>query len=145
VSDIYHAPPQAATERAVEYYETDDGGGWVMFAGTMILIVGVLNVIYGIAAIDRANFFIQDANYVLSDLNTLGWIVLVVGVVQTCAAFGIWRGGQIGRWVGILSASANAILQMVFIASYPLLSLALFGVNVLVIYALIAHGGRRTA
>jgi hypothetical protein len=145
VSDIYHAPPQAATQRPPEYYEVADGSGWVVFAGTMILIVGMLNVIYGIAAVDNSSFYVQDARYVISDLNTLGWIVLIVGVVQVCAAFGIWRGGQIGRWVGIVTACANAILHLIFIAAYPFLSLALFAVSVLVIYGLIAHGGRRTA
>jgi hypothetical protein len=145
VSDIFHVPPQAATaERAPEHHAVRDAGsGWVAFAGIMILIVGVLNVIYGIAAIDSASFYIEDARYVLSDLNTLGWFVLIVGVVQIGAAFGIWRGGQVGRWIGIVSACCNAILQLIFIASYPFLSLALFAINVLVIYGLVAYGGRR--
>ena len=149
MSDVYHAPPGATAglgSGAVTDYPVDDRGtGWLVFAGIMMLIVGVMNVIYGIAAIDNSSFYVQDAKYVISDLNTLGWVVLVVGVVQCCAAFGIWRGGQIGRWVGILTASANAILQLLFIASYPFLALALFSVNVLVIYGLAAYGGRRNA
>jgi hypothetical protein len=149
MSDIYHAPPQAtaglSTGPVSDYAVEDRGMGWLVFAGIMMLIVGVMNVIYGIAAIDNSSFYVQDAKYVISDLNTLGWVVLVVGVVQFCAAFGIWRGGQIGRWIGIATASANAILQLLFIASYPFLSLALFAVNLLVIYGLAAYGGRRNA
>jgi hypothetical protein len=148
MSDTYHAPPQATagvTDAPVsDYYEAQDGRGWVAFAGVMLLIVGVMNVIYGIAAIDNSSFYIRDARYVVSDLNTLGWIVLVVGTVQFCAAFGIWRGGQIGRWVGVISAGGNAVLQLLFIASYPLLSLALVAIDVLVIYGLVAYGGRRS-
>jgi hypothetical protein len=149
MSDVFHPPPQATAGVAngpVSDYAADDRGtGWLVFAGIMMLIVGILNVIYGIAAIDSSSFYVQDAKYVISDLNTLGWVVLVVGVVQLCAAFGIWRGGQIGRWIGIISASGNAILQLLFIASYPFLSLALFAVNLLVIYGLVAYGGRRNA
>jgi uncharacterized membrane protein HdeD (DUF308 family) len=149
VSDIYHPPPQAtarsADSRMADYAVADHGRGWLLFAGIMLLIVGVMNVIYGIAAIDNSSFYIQDAKYVVSDLNTLGWIVLIVGAVQCFAAFGIWRGGQVGRWVGIVSASCNAILQLIFIASYPFLSLALFAVDVLIIYGLAAYGGRRSA
>jgi hypothetical protein len=149
MSDVFHAPPQATADVAhgpvSDYAVEDRGTGWLVFAGIMMLIVGVLNVIYGIAAIDSSSFYVQDAQYVISDLNTLGWVVLVVGVVQLCAAFGIWRGGQIGRWIGIATASCNAILQLLFIASYPFLSLALFAVNLLVIYGLVAYGGRRNA
>ena len=146
MSDVYHAPPQA-TSRPPEYagaYESD-GAGWLTFAGIMLLIVGVLNAIYGIAAIDSSSFYVADARFVVSDLNTLGWIVLIVGAVQIFAAFSVWRGGQFGRWIGIGTASCNAILQLLFIASYPLLSLALFSVDVLIIFALAAYGGRRTA
>ena len=149
MSDIYHPPPQATAGpdpgRVSDYAVEDRGAGWIIFAGIVMVIVGAMNVIYGIAAIDNANFYIQDANYVISDLNTLGWAVLVVGVVQLCAAIGIWRGGQIGRWIGILTACANAILHLIFIASYPFLSLALFAMNLLVIYGLVAYGGRRNA
>ena len=149
MSDIYHPPPQATTGVAhgqvTDYAVDDRGTGWLVFAGILILIVGVMNVIYGIAAIDNSSFYVQDAKFVLSDLNTLGWVVLVVGVIQLFAAIGIWRGGQVGRWIGIVSACANAILQLVFIAAYPFLSLALFTLNLLVIYGLVAYGGRRNA
>ena len=109
----------------------------------MILIVGVMNVIYGIAAIDNSTFFIQDARYVVfSDLNTWGWILLVVGAVQLVAAFGIWSRTAWGRWIGIISASCNAVIQLLFISSFPAASLALFALDLLVIYGLAAWAHR---
>ena len=75
-----------------EEYEDSHGQGLVTFAGVMLLIAGVLNVLYGIAAIDNANVFTKNARYVFADLNTWGWFVLVLGVVQLFAAFAIWRG-----------------------------------------------------
>ena len=103
----------------------------------MILVVGLMNVIYGIAAIDNSTFFVQDARYVVfNDLNTWGWILLVVGVVQLVAAFGIWSRRGWGRWIGIISASGNAVVQLLFISSFPLAALALFAIDVLVIYGL---------
>ncbi len=119
-----------------------EGEPWVVFAGIMILIVGVMNVIYGIAAIDKSTFFIQDAKYVFADLNTWGWVLLVVGVVQLFAAFGIWSRRGWGRWIGIISASGNAIVQLLFIASFPLASLALLAIDILVIYGLASWGYR---
>ena len=120
-----------------------EGQGWVTFAGIMILIVGVMNVIYGLAAIDNSTFFVQDARYVVfNDLNTWGWILLVVGIVQLAAAFGIWSRRGWGRWIGIISASGNAIIQLLFISSFPLAALALFAIDIAVIYGLAAWAYR---
>ena len=125
--------------------DTTQGLGWVLFAGIMILIAGVLNVIWGIAAIDDANFFVQDERYIISDLNTWGWIILIVGVLQLFAAFSIWAGGAYGRWIGIITASLGAIGALLSIPGFPLWSVSVFFLNLLVIYGLTAYGGQRRA
>jgi hypothetical protein len=109
----------------------------------MLMILGVINVIYGIAAIDRANFYIEDAAYVISDLRTWGWVALVLGAMQFLAAFSIWAGGSYGRWFGIACASLNAVAQLLSLPGYPFLALTLLGLDILVIYALVTHGGGR--
>ena len=121
--------------------------GWLVFAGIMIVIVGVLNVIYGIAAIDNANFFIANTQFILSDLATWGWVMLILGVVQLIAAYSIWNGGGFGRWFGIGVAGVNSIAALLSIPAYPFWSLAVFTLDILVIYGLAAHGGggRRSA
>jgi uncharacterized membrane protein (DUF2068 family) len=97
----------------------------------------VVNVIYGIAAIDNSTFFVQDARYVVfHDLNTWGWLLLVFGAVQVIAAFGIWSRTTWGRWIGLITASGNAVLQLLFLPSFPLAALALFSIDLLVIYGL---------
>jgi hypothetical protein len=121
--------------------EAERGEGWLLFAGIMILVAGVLNTIWGIAAIDSANFFLEDDRYIFEDLNTMGWCVLVIGVVQLFAAFSIWSGGQFGRWVGIIAASVNAVFALLSIPGYPLWSIAVFGMDLLIIYGLAAYGG----
>jgi hypothetical protein len=148
MSDVSQAPTGASpgVEPArVEDLGPTEGQGWVTFAGVMILIAGVLNVIYGIAAIDNANFYVADARYVFSDLATWGWIQLIVGAVQVIAAFAIWRGSEFGRWIGIGAASVNAIVQLLFLPSSPFLSLAIFAIDILIVFGLIAYGGRRQA
>jgi hypothetical protein len=123
------------------------GGGWLAFAGIMVFIAGTLNIIWGIAAIDDANFFVNDAHFVITNLNTWGWIVLIIGVVQLIAAFSIWAGNQFGRWIGILGAGASAIGSLLSIDAYPFWALCLFAIDILVIYGLAAYGGQasRTA
>ncbi|WCB95194.1 hypothetical protein DSM104299_03937 [Baekduia alba] len=122
----------------------DDGRGygWVLFAGMMLAIVGTLNFVYGIAAIGDSKFYVKDAQFVISNLNVWGWFLVIVGAVQVISAVGIWAQAAGARWVGIISAGVNATIQMLAISAYPFLALALFGVDILIIYGLLAHGRR---
>jgi hypothetical protein len=115
--------------------------GWVTFAGVMLFIVGVLNVIYGIAAIGDSKFFVQDQKYILSNLNTWGWVTLVLGVLQLFAAFSLWSGGVYGRAVAILAASLSAVGALLSIPAYPLWSLAIFAIDVIIIHQVAKYGG----
>jgi hypothetical protein len=133
----------AGTSRPT-YGEQAAGSGWITFAGVMIVMVAILNIIDGIAAVSNSSFFINDAKYILSDLKTWGWIVLLIGVVQLFVAFGIWAGSNVARWAGIVIVSVNAIAQLLFIPAYPFWALAIFSLDVLVLYGLAAYGGRPT-
>ena len=117
------------------------GAGWVLFAGIMLAMVGVLNAIYGLAAIGDSRFFVNDATFILSGLNTWGWIMLIIGAAQFAAAYSIWRGGETGRWFGIAVAMFNAVAALLSIPAYPFWSLAVFTIDILVIYGLTTYGG----
>jgi hypothetical protein len=119
-----------------------EGADWVLFAGIMMALIAVLNIIYGIAAIGDSHFFVDDQAYILSNLSTWGWVTLAIGAIQLFAAFSIWNGHQFGRWLGIITASASAIAALLSIPAYPFWSLAIFAVDILVIYGLAAYGGR---
>jgi hypothetical protein len=143
MAETYQSAADTRRARTEPPPDSDRGAGWVSFAGVILALVGTMNVIYGIAAIADSRFYIQDAAYILSDLNAYGWLLLCVGVVQVAVAFGIWAGTGWGRWLGIASAGVNAIVQLAFIAAFPLAALALFTLDILVIYGLVAYGGRR--
>jgi hypothetical protein len=119
----------------------DDGGtGWMLFAASMLSIVAALNLIDGIAAVSNSKFFVGNAEFVVADLKTWGWILIAVAVIQAVVVAGIvleWRGF---RWAGVAIAGLNSIAQLMFMPAYPLWSLALFAVDILVIYALVAYG-----
>ena len=123
-------------------YAEPEGAGWIVFAGIMMMIVAILNVIYGIAAIGNSKFFVADQKYILSSLNGWGWITLIIGIVQGIAAFSIWAGNQFGRWIGILVAGLSAIAALLSLPAYPFWSLAVFAVDILIIYGLAAYGGQ---
>ena len=116
--------------------------GWVTFAGFLLLILGVLNLIYGIAAIDDASFFVNDTKFIFSDLQTWGWVALVVGVLQVLAAFSLWSGGAYGRVVGMVVAGLSAIAALLSIPAYPFWSLAIFAVDIVIIHQIAVNGTR---
>jgi hypothetical protein len=117
--------------------------GWWVFAGVLLLVAGILNIVYGIAAIGDSKFFVEDTEFILSGLNTWGWILLIVGVLELVAAFSLFSGGEFGRWFGIFIASLNAIGALLSIPAYPFWSLALFALAIIIIYKL-AEGPERT-
>ncbi len=126
-------------------YAEPQGYGWVVFAAVLILLAATLNLIYGIAAIGNSQFYVSSTHFVISDLKTWGWVVLAFGVVQYCAALGILVQASWARWTGVAVAAINAVVQLVFLPAAPFLSLSVFALDLLVIYGLIAHGGRQAA
>ena len=115
--------------------------GWVIFAAVMLIIAGVLNVIWGIAAIADSKFFIQDQKYILSNLNLWGWITLIIGALQLLAGFSLWSGNLYGRVMAILFASLSALAALLSIPAYPFWSLAIFAIDIIIIYQVSLYGG----
>jgi hypothetical protein len=114
--------------------------GWVTFAGALLLISGALNVIYGIAAIGDSKFFVHDTKYILSNLNTWGWVTLILGLLQLLAAFSLWSGGLYGRIFGIGAAGLSSIAALLSIPAYPFWSLAIFALDIIIIHQIATRG-----
>jgi hypothetical protein len=134
--------PRAAQTPTRVAYEERTHQGWLTYAGILVLIGGMLDVIWGISAIDKAHFFVVNANYVAGDLNTWGWVTAIIGGVLLVAGLGILKGHRWAIWVGLVAISLNAIAQMMAIPAYPFWSLAVFSLDILAIYGLVAHGLR---
>jgi hypothetical protein len=127
---------------AMRYGDDERGWGWIGFAAVILGLLGTVNFIEGIAAIGKSSFFVGNAHYVFGDLNTWGWVVMLIGIAQGLTAIGIAAKNQFARWTGVAMASLNALAQLLFIPAYPFWSLSLFALDVLVLYGLIAYGGR---
>ena len=117
------------------------GAGRVVFAATLLLMVGTLNIIYGIGALDGAKVFVNDQRYILTDLNTLGWVLIVLGVIQLAGGFSLMVGNTYGRVIGIIGGSLGAIGALLSIGgSYPWWSLGIFALCVYVVHGIIVYG-----
>ncbi len=132
----------SATMRQAKGAGRGEGYWMVVFAASLLGVVGSLNVIEGIAAIARSHVFIGNARYVIGDLRAWGWVVLILGVLQLAAMLGVLAGNQIARWFGVAVIGVNAIAQMFFLPGYPLWSLMIFAVDVVALWGLCAYGSR---
>lgn len=118
------------------------GEGRTMFAAVLLMIAGALNVIYGIAAISDAHFFTDaGSHFVFSSLNTWGWIILLLGVLELTGGFSLLSGNTYGRVIGIVAASLGAIGSLLAVSGeYPFWSLGVFALCVIVLHGLIVYG-----
>ena len=122
------------------------GTGRVIFAATLLLIVGTLNIVYGIGALDSANIFANDTRYILTDLNTLGWVLIILGVIQLAGGFSLMAGNTYGRVIGIVAGSLGAIGALLSIGGdNPWWSLAIFALCVYVVHGIIVYGDEEGA
>jgi len=117
------------------------GAGRVIFAATLLLLVGVLNIIYGIGAVGDANFYVNDTRYILTNLHAMGWVLIILGVVQLTAGFSLMSGNAYGRIIGVIAGSLGAIDALLSTGgSHPFWSLAIFALCVWIVYGLIVYG-----
>jgi hypothetical protein len=117
------------------------GTGRVVFAATLLLIAGTLNIIYGIGALDDASVFVNDKRYIFTNLNTLGWVLIILGVIQLSGGFSLMAGNTYGRVIGIIGGSLGAIGALLSVGgSYPWWSLGIFFLCVYVVYGILVFG-----
>jgi len=117
------------------------GTGRALLAATLLLIAGTLNIIYGIGALDDANIFVNDKRYIFTNLNTMGWVLIVLGIIQLTGGFSLMAGNTYGRVIGVVAAGLGAIGALLSIGgNYPWWSLAVFFVCVYVVHGIFVFG-----
>ena len=117
------------------------GAGRVVFAAILLLVIGTLNIIYGIGAISDANFYVNDTRYILTNLHTLGWVLIILGVIQLTGGFSLIAGNTYGRVIGIIGGSLGAIGALLSMGyNHPFWELGFFALCVWVVYGIIVFG-----
>ena len=117
------------------------GVGRTIFAATLLLIVGSLNILYGFGALNGANVFVNQQRFILTNLNTLGWVLIVLGIIQLTGGASLIAGSTYGRIIGITAGSLGAIGALLSIGgSNPWWSLCVFALCVLVVHGIIIYG-----
>lgn len=137
-TEAAHHPPSDAAPRAVTGWV-----GWVAFAGVMLVMLGAFQLVEGLVALFDNGFYAvrSDGLVVNMDYTAWGWLHLALGVVGVLVGLGLLTGNTAARAVGALVAGVSALVNLAFIPAYPVWSTILIAVDVIVIYAIVVHGG----
>lgn len=121
--------------------------GWIVFAGTMMTLIGVFHMFGGLIALFRQDTLVFPTGDLVVTVSyaQYGWLQLVAGAIVFLAGLALFTGRTWARAVGVLLASISAILNFVFLTAFPIWSITLIAINIFVIYALTAHGGEMKA
>lgn len=115
--------------------------GLTYFAAFMLIMIGFFHAIAGLSGILKDDFYVKTPNYLVNlDASGWGWIHLIVGIIILLAGFGLFTGAVWARTVAVIIALISAIANFVFIPVYPFWAIAIIVVDILVIWALTAHG-----
>jgi hypothetical protein len=120
------------------------GAGSLLFAGTILGLIGFFNVIAGVSALSGSKTYPENTVYEFGNLKLWGGIVLAVGVVELVASVGIFSRNRLWVKIGVVVAAGNAVTQLLFIPVHPWWAVTAFAADLLVIRALLRYGASGT-
>ena len=114
---------------------------WLMFGAVTMIIVGALQAINGLVALLDDEFYVHVNDYTFKlDITQWGWIHLVLGVVLVLAGIGIFSGNVLARSIGVIIAALSTVANFVSLPYYPVWSVIIIAINIVLIWALTVHG-----
>lgn len=121
--------------------------GWLAFAAIMLAIVGSVNIVQGLAALLNEGYFVVRTSdqLLLADFATWGWVLLIWGALQLATGLGVGMGQTWARYAAIAVASVSILIQIAFLAAYPIWSTIVIALDVVVLYALTARWNEAAA
>ncbi len=119
--------------------------GAIAFASIMLMIAGFLQALEGIAGVvnsDSKVFILTHDNSYWLHMSTTswGWLHLIIGILVVIAGFGVMYGAIWARSVGVLFAGISILVNFAFIPIYPVWAIVLIAIDLIIIWALVAHG-----
>lgn len=120
-------------------------GGWygmIVFAGTIMLMLGSFHAIAGFVALFQDEYFLvgKDGLVVTADYTAWGWTHIIIGAVIAAAGAALFSGALWARIIAVVVALLSSIMNLAFLSAYPLWSGIMIALDILVIYAVTAHG-----
>ena len=116
--------------------------GWIGFGGLVMILLGGLAFFQGLIAVIEDNYYVvTQSGFLVFDVTGWGWIMMIWGVILVLVGLALISGQSWARWVSIVLVSVNVFAQLGFVgnSAYPLWSLLVLTLNIIVLYALIVR------
>jgi hypothetical protein len=116
--------------------------GWIAFAGVSMCLLGAFHLFQGLVALFDDEYFVVAESRLLVDASytTWGWVHVIGGVVIVVAGLCVFGGQVWARTVGVLLCLVSAVTNLAFLSAYPLWSVIMIGLDIVIILALTVHG-----
>jgi hypothetical protein len=134
--------PRAAAPSDRPYPKASAWVGWIGFAAVCLMLLGSFHVMQGLVALVDADYFPVAGNGPITDisLTAWGWLHLLGGVVLIVAGLCVFAGQTWARAVGVLVVVVSLIGDFAFVGAYPILSVMMIAIGIVIILALTVHG-----
>jgi len=110
-------------------------------AGILLVLVGFFHVVQGLVELINGDFYAVTANWAFRfNVTTWGWLHLIGGLIALLTGFGLFTGSVLARTVAVIVAMVSAVASFMALPYYPWWSILIIVFDVLVIWALTAHG-----
>jgi hypothetical protein len=121
--------------------------GWLLFVSIVLVGAGLINVLQGLVAIVDEGSYLVTASELVVNVNyaAWGWALVVLGAALLVTGIGVAVGLRWARIVGVVTAVINAVVNLGFVASFPMWTVIAIALDVLTIYALVVHGDKGAA
>jgi len=127
--------------QTIERRRSGPAVGFIVFAGVAMVMIGAFHALQGLVALFNDDFYVVGQKWIFQfDLTTWGWVHLIVGIGVALAGFFVFNGAVWARAVGIAVAAVSALLTFVWLPYYPIWSLIIIALDVMVVWALSVHG-----
>jgi hypothetical protein len=134
------ADPRAMDSARPGYDEPSATSGWLVFAATIAMLAGFFNIIVGLVALFKSSYYVATpGGYLVMNLTGWGWLHLIVGVLAAAAGAALFSNAGWAKVVVVVLAGFNALAMLAFISAAPAWGLIIIVMDVLVIWAVIAH------
>lgn len=141
-----HAYPPPGTAEAPEMPKSRTGpvtteprwSGKLLFGGVAMIIAGLFNVIIGLVALFHSTYYVTGPSGVLVlNLTGWGWLHLILGALVVITGIALFTGTTWARVITVLLAGFSALASLTFMSAYPLWSIMVIALDVLVIWAVL--------